>query len=158
MVDMASFFRILGAIGIGAGFALIGLALWPLKEGQPVALAGSPFITQATAAILIGIIGLGFSQLIAVNQRTARSLEGLRAYFREQDDGSAEAPAAAPGRDILANIPNYRPDRDPPVVKEGTYRDYAVLTLEDGSLVVHTTSGWKRFRQIRDFDRLLTAA
>jgi hypothetical protein len=82
-------------------------------------------------------------------------MEDLFDYLRNQEEEGV--PAAGPQRDIFANVPDYSPRRDPPIVKEGTYREHTVLTLEDGTIAVQTTSGWKRFRRIRDFDRLLTA-
>lgn len=152
---MANILRVVGAIGIGVGLILIVLALLPLLHGEPLALSGSFFLTQAAAAISAGIIALGLGQLIAVNQRVADNIEGLVAYIRDQDE--EDAPAAGSQRDIFANVPDYSPRRDPPIVKEGTYRDHTVLTLEDGTVAIQTTSGWKRFRRIRDFDRLLPA-
>ncbi|MGE0240457.1 MAG: hypothetical protein AB7S59_17185 [Parvibaculaceae bacterium] len=152
---MASILRIVGAIGIVIGLVLIAVALAPLARGQPFALIGSFLITQAAAAISAGIIAVGFGQLIAVNQRVADNTARLLDYIRHQDEDGA--PAAGSARDIFANVPDYSPRRDPPIVKEGTYRDHTVLTLEDGAIAVQTTSGWKRFRRIRDFDRLLTA-
>jgi hypothetical protein len=155
LADMANMFRIVGAIGIGAGLVLIALALWPLMNGQPLALLGSFLLTQAVAAISAGVIAMGFGQLIAINQRVADGIEGLVDYIRNQDEESAPAPSTS--RDVFANVPDYSPRRDPPIVREGTHRNHTVLSLEDGTIAVQTTSGWKRFRRIRDFDRLLTA-
>lgn len=152
---MANILRVVGAILIGVGLILIAVALLPLLHREPLALSGSFFLTQAAAAISAGIIALGLGQLIAVNQRVADNIEGLVAYIRDQDE--EDAPAAGSPRDIFANVPDYSPRRDPPIVKEGTYRDHTVLTLEDGTVAIQTTSGWKRFRRIRDFDRLLPA-
>jgi hypothetical protein len=152
---MANLLRIVGAIGIIIGLGLIALALAPMMEGQPLALIGSPLITQAAVAIGAGIIALGFGQLIAVSQNVADSVGDLLDYIRNQDEpGAAETSTS---RDVFANVPDYSPRHDPPIVKEGMYRDHTVLTLEDGTVAVQTTSGWKRFRRIRDFERLLTA-
>jgi hypothetical protein len=152
---MASHFRIIGAIGLIAGLTLIAVALAPLVQGQPLALLGSFLLTQAVAAISAGVIALGLGQLIAVNQRVADDVASLVDYFQGQEE--AGAPMAGSVRDVFANVPDYKPRRDPPIVKEGTYRDHTVLTLQDGTVAVQTTSGWKRFRRIHDFERLLTA-
>jgi hypothetical protein len=152
---MANVLRVVGAIAIAVGLILIAAALMPLVKGEPFSFSGSFFLNLAVAAIVIGILALGFGQLIAVNQRVADNIEGLAAYIRDQDEQGA--PAAGSQRDIFANVPDYSPRRDPPIVKEGTYRDHTVLTLEDGTVAIQTTSGWKRFRRIRDFDRLLPA-
>ena len=152
---MANILRVVGAIVIAVGLILIAAALMPLVRGEPFALSASFFLNQAAAAIAVGIIAMGLGQLIAVNQRVANNIEGLAAYIRDQDEQGA--PAAGSQRDIFANVPDYSPRRDPPIVKEGTYRDHTVLTLEDGTVAIQTTSGWKRFRRIRDFDRLLPA-
>jgi hypothetical protein len=154
---MVNIFRIIGVIAILAGIAIAGIGLAPVVQGQPFALLGSFLVTQAVAAITAGIIALGFGHLIAVSQRVAENTAGLLDYIRNQDGEGAEAPAANSGRDVFADVPDYSPRRDPPIVKEGVYRDHTVLTLEDGTVAVQTTSGWKRFRRIRDFDRLLTA-
>ena len=152
---MANVFRIIGAVAVVAGLILIAAALAPLMDGKPLALLGSFLLTQAVAAISAGIIALGFGHLIAVNERVAENIEELVDYIRGQDEESAPEPS--PGHDAFANVPDYSPRRDPRIVKEGTYRDHTVLTLEDGTVAVQTTSGWKRFRRIRDFDRLLPA-
>ncbi|MGE0007367.1 MAG: hypothetical protein AB7S92_17480 [Parvibaculaceae bacterium] len=152
---MANIMRFVGVIGIVAGLVLIAVAAAPLVQGQPFALAGSALLTQALVAISAGVIVLGLGQLIALNDRLADSMEGFLDYMRGEDE--AGAPPAGSARDIFANVPDYSPRRDPPIVKEGTYRDHTVLTLEDGTVAVQTTAGWKRFRRIRDFDRLLTA-
>lgn len=154
---MATVFRIIGAIAIGVGLFLVAVALAPLMEGKPLAVLGSFYLTQAVAAISAGIIALGVGQLIAVNERVADSIDELIDYIRDEDEGEDSIPAPSNGRDVFANVPDYSPRRDPRIVKEGTYRDHTVLTLEDGTVAVQTTSGWKRFRKIRDFDRLLTA-
>ncbi len=154
---MANIFRIIGAITILAGLGLIAVALAPLAEGRGLALPGWFLLGQAATAISAGIFALGLGQLIAVNQRIADNIAGLYDYIRNQDGEEEPAPRAAPARQSLANIPNYDPRRDPPVVKEGTYRARTVLTLEDGTVAVETSSGWKRFRTIRDFDRLMPA-
>jgi hypothetical protein len=152
---MANILRIAGAIGILIGLGLIALAVLPVAQGQPVSLIGSPLLTPAVIAVSAGIIALGFGQLIAINQSVADNMADLLDYIRSQDE--AGAPAAGTVHDAFANVPDYSPRRDPPIIKEGTYRDHTVLTLEDGTVAVQTTSGWKRFRKIRDFDRLLTA-
>jgi hypothetical protein len=155
---MAIIFRIIGVIAILGGIGLIGLALAPLVQGQTFALLGSFLVTQGVAAVSAGIIALGFGQLLTVNQRVVENTASLLDYIRNQDGERAEgAEAQAGGRDVFANVPDYSPRRDPPIVKEGVYRDHTVLTLEDGTVAIQTTSGWKRFRRIRDFERLLTA-
>jgi hypothetical protein len=154
---MANILRIVGAIGIILGLGLIALALAPLvQNGASVASFGSAFTTQAVAALAAGVVGLGLGQLISVNQRIADNTENLLDYLRNHDQ--EPAPAASSSRDVFANVPDYSPRRDPPIVKEGTYREHAVLTLEDGTVAVQTTSGWKRFRRIRDFEHLLTTS
>jgi hypothetical protein len=152
---MAYIFRIVGAIGIIVGLVIIGLVLAPLAGWNFSTPIGPFFIPQGVAALAAGVIALALGQLISVNQRMADNMESLLDYIRKQDD--EPAPAAGSARDIFANVPDYSPRRDPPIVKEGTYREHTVLTLEDGTIAVQTTSGWKRFRRIRDFDRLLTA-
>jgi hypothetical protein len=155
---MANILRIIGAIGICAGLTLIAVTLAPLVRGEALALAGPFLISQAAVGIFAGIIALGLGQLIAVNQDMAESMAGLLDHMRSQgEEDEEEAPAPTPGHDIFANVPNYSPRRDPPIVKEGTYRSHTVLTLEDGTLAIQTPSGWKRFQRIRDFDRLLRA-
>jgi hypothetical protein len=116
---------------------------------------GPAILTQAVAALAAGVVALGLGQLIAVNQRVADNIENLLESIRNQDAESGPTPSSS--RDVFANVPDYSPRRDPPIVKEGTYREHTVLTLEDGTVAVQTPSGWKRFRRIRDFDRLLTA-
>jgi hypothetical protein len=153
---MAYIFRIVGAIGIIVGLVIIGIVLAPLAGWNFSAQIGPFFIPQGVAALAAGIIALGLGQLISVNQRMADNLESLLDHIRKQEEEPAPT-AAGSARDIFANIPDYSPRRDPPIVKEGTYREHTVLTLEDGTIAVQTTSGWKRFRRIRDFDRLLTA-
>jgi hypothetical protein len=152
---MANFFRIVGAIGIIVGLALIALALAPLAVSNFSTPIGPPFIAQGVATLAAGVLALGLGQLIAVNQRVADNMDNLLDYIRNQDRDTA--PVAGSSRDIFANVPDYSPRRDPPIVKEGTYREHTVLTLEDGTVAVQTPSGWKRFRRIRDFERLLTA-
>jgi uncharacterized protein YacL len=152
---MAYVFRIVGAIGIIVGLALIALALAPLAGWNFSTPMGPPFVMQGVALLAVGVVALGFGQLIAVNQRVADNMESLLDYIRRQDEESA--PAAGSSHDVFANIPDYSPRRDPPIVKEGTYREHTVLTLEDGTVAVQTPSGWKRFRRIRDFERLLSA-
>ena len=154
---MANILRIVGIVGILIGLALIARALAPLAHGQSFEMLGPIFTTEAAAALSVGIIALGFGQLIAVNQRMADHMETLADYITSQEEGAAGAPAAGSARDVFANVPDYSPRRDPPIVKEGMYREHTVLTLEDGTVAVQTTSGWKRFRRIRDFERLLTA-
>lgn len=154
---MANTFRVIGLVAICAGLVFIVLALVPLAQGQPIALLGSPVVTQAMAAITAGIVALALGQLIAVNHRMAESMASLLAHIKNEDGGSAEEPQAAPARDAFAHVPSYDPRRDPPVVKEGTYRAYTVLTLRDGTIAIETQEGWKRFRTIQDFDRLLRA-
>jgi len=102
-----------------------------------------------------GIVALGFGQLIAVNQRVADNMESLLSQLRHRDE--AAGPVAGSSQDVFSNVPDYSPRRDPPIVKEGMYREHTVLTLEDGTVAVQTPAGWKRFRRIRDFERLLTA-
>jgi hypothetical protein len=126
-----------------------------LVQGQAFALLGSFLVTQGVAVVSAGIIALGFGQLISVNQLVVENTASLLDYIRNQDGEGAEPQSG--GRDVFADVPDYSPRRDPPIVKEGVYRDHTVLTLEDGTVAVQTTSGWKRFRRIRDFERLLTA-
>jgi hypothetical protein len=152
---MANIFRIVGAIGIIVGLVLIALSLAPLAGVNLPMPFGPPFMMQAVAALAAGAVALGFGQLIAVSQRVADNMESLLDYIRRQD--AEPAPAAGSSQDVFANVPDYSPRRDPPIVKEGTYREHTVLTLEDGTVAVQTASGWKRFRRIRDFERLLTA-
>jgi hypothetical protein len=152
---MAYIFRIVGAIGIIVGLALIALALAPLAGWNFSTPMGPPFVMQGVALLAVGVVALGFGQLIAVNQRVADNMESLLDYIRRQDEEPASA--AGSSHDVFANIPDYSPRRDPPIVKEGTYREHTVLTLEDGTVAVQTPSGWKRFRRIRDFERLLSA-
>jgi hypothetical protein len=153
---MANIFRILGALGIIFGLVLIALALAPLVGWNFSTPIGPPFMMQPVAALAAGIVALGLGQLIAVNQRVADNMETLLDHLRRQPD-EEPAPAAGSSQDVFANIPDYSPRRDPPIVKEGTWRDHTVLTLEDGTVAVQTPAGWKRFRRIRDFERLLTA-
>ena len=127
----------------------------PLVGGNSSSPIGAPLIAQGVAALVAGILALGFGQLIAVNQRVADNMDNLLDYIRSQDRDTA--PAAGSSRDVFANVPDYSPRRDPPIVKEGTYREHTVLTLEDGTVAVQTQSGWKRFRRIRDFERVLNA-
>lgn len=154
---MANIFRIVGAIGIIVGLVLIALALAPLVGvNLATPIGGPPLMMQAVAALAAGVVALGFGQLIAVNQRVADNMDNLLDYIRNHQD-EEPAPAAGSSHDVFANIPDYSPRRDPPIVKEGTYREHTVLTLEDGTVAVQTPAGWKRFRRIRDFERLLTA-
>jgi hypothetical protein len=151
---MANLFRIVGVIGIIVGLALVALALAPLTGSNVSTPIGPAFIAQGVAALAGGVLALGLGQLIALNQRVADNMDNLLDYIRNQD---RDGPVAGPSRDVFANVPDYSPRRDPPIVKEGTYREHTVLTLEDGTVAVQTPSGWKRFRRIRDFERLLTA-
>jgi hypothetical protein len=155
-IDMANILRIIGAIGICAGLTFLAVTLAPLVRGEPLALTGPFLITQAAVAISAGIIALGLGQLIAVSQDMAESMASLLDHMRSRDV-EEDAPAAEPERDVFANVPNYSPRRDPPIVREGTYLSHTVLTLEDGTVAIQTPSGWKRFQRIRDFDRLLRA-
>lgn len=153
---MANVFRILGAIGIILGLGLIALALAPLVyPAASFPFLGPSVMTQAVGALAAGVVALGFGQLTAVNQRVADNMENLLTQIRRRDE--EPPPAAGPSQDVFANVPDYSPRRDPPIVKEGMYREHTVLTLEDGTVAVQTHSGWKRFRRIRDFERLLTA-
>jgi hypothetical protein len=154
---MSNFIRLIGAIAICAGIALIALALWPLGTGERLALPSFFMLSTATTAITGGIVALALGQLIAVNKRIAASMASLYDHIRGQDAEEEPEPRAAAPRQSLANIPNYDPRRDPPVVRESSYRARTVLTLEDGTVAVETPSGWKRFRTIRDFDRLSPA-
>jgi hypothetical protein len=154
-IDMANILRIIGAIGICAGLTLLAVSLAPLVRGEPLALTGPFLITQAAVATSAGIIALGLGQLIAISQDIAESMANLLDHMRSRDE--EDAPAAEPESDVFANVPNYSPRRDPPIVREGTYRSHTVLTLEDGTVAIQTPSGWKRFQRIRDFDRLLRA-
>jgi hypothetical protein len=153
---MAHILRIVGAIGIIIGLVLIALALAPLAGWNFSTPLGPPFMMQAVAALAAGVVALGLGQLVAVNQRLADNTENLLDYLRRRPD-EEPAPAVGSSQDVFANVPDYSPRRDPPIVKEGTWRDHTVLTLEDGTVAVQTPSGWKRFRRIRDFERLLTA-
>jgi hypothetical protein len=152
---MANILRIVGAIGIIIGLVLIALPLAPLVGGNFSTPIGPAFIPQGVAALAAGVVALGLGQLIAVNQRVADNMENILDHIRRQE--AEPAPAAGSSNDVFANVPDYSPRRDPPIVKEGTYREHTVLTLEDGTVAVQTHSGWKRFRRIRDFERLLTA-
>src|SRR5262249_36653449 len=154
--NMAHIFRIVGAIGIAVGLVLIALALAPLVGWNFPTPFGPPFMMQAVAALAAGVVALGLGQLIAINQRVADNLENFLEHMRQRPDEES-VPAAGASHDVFANVPDYSPRRDPPIVKEGTYRDHTVLTLEDGTVAVQTPAGWKRFRRIRDFERLLTA-
>ena len=153
---MANILRIIGLVAICVGLVLMAVGLWPLAMGEKMALLGSYLLSLAATALSGGMVTLGLGQLVAVNQRIGDNIEGLYDYIRNQDSEDEPAPQsrAAPPRQSLANIPTYDPRRDPPVVKESTYRARTVLTLEDGTVAVETPSGWKRFRTIRDFDRL----
>jgi hypothetical protein len=154
---MANFIRLIGAIAICAGIALVAFALKPLAEEKDLALPGWFLLGEAATVISGGVVALALGQLIAVNQRIASSMASLYDHIRGQDAEEEPEPRAAPPRQSLANIPNYDPRRDPPVVRESSYRARTVLTLEDGTVAVETPSGWKRFRTIRDFDRLSPA-
>lgn len=154
---MATIIRIIGAIAICAGIVLVGFALMPLTEGKGLALPGWFLLGEAATVISGGIVAFALGQLIAINQHMAESMAGLHDFIRDQNGGDEREPQAAPPREALANIPNYDPRRDPPVVRESSYRARTVLTLEDGTVAVETPSGWKRFRTIRDFDRLSPA-
>jgi hypothetical protein len=154
---MANFIKIIGTIAICAGIALVAFALMPLREGKELALPAWFLLGEAATVISGGIVALGLGQLIAVNKRMAESMAGLYDFIRDQNAGEEPEPQAAPAREAFANIPNYDPRRDPRVVKESSYRARTVLTLEDGTIAVETSSGWKRFRSIRDFDRLAPA-
>ena len=153
---MANILRLLGAIGIIVGLVLIALSLAPLAGLNLPTQIGAPFMMQAIAALGAGVVALALGHLIAVNQRVADNVENLLDHIRRQQSDEPVA-AAGSSQDVFANVPDYSPRRDPPIVKEGTYREYTVLTLEDGTVAVQTPSGWKRFRRIRDFDRMLTA-
>jgi len=155
---MATIIRIIGALAICAGIALVAFALMPLSEGKGLALPGWFLLGEAATVISGGIVAFALGQLIAINQNVADSMAGLYDHIRGQDADEAPEPrAAAPAREAFANIPNYDPRRDPPVVRESSYRSRTVLTLQDGTIAVETSSGWKRFRTIRDFDRLSPA-
>jgi len=154
---MANFIRIIGAIAICAGLALVAFVLKPLTEGNGLALPSWFLLGEAATVISGGIVALALGQLIAVNQRMAESMAGLYDLIRDQYGETEPEPQAAPEHEALANIPTYDPRRDPPVVRESSYRARTVLTLQDGTVAVETSSGWKRFRSIRDFDRLAPA-
>jgi hypothetical protein len=154
---MANVIRFIGVAAIGVGLILLAVSFWPLTQGQPFAILSSFLLNQAVAAISAGIITLGIGQLIAVNERVAENMEDLLDHLRPETAENPTAPAKDPPREALADVPSYNPRRDPRIVKEGTYRSHTVLTLEDGSVVIETKAGWKRFRTLRDFDRLSTA-
>jgi hypothetical protein len=155
---MANIFRIIGTIGLVLGIVTIGWVLLGPRFGQPPLPLAPLYLNQAVAAIVGGIIALGLGQLIAVAQRVEENTAGILDYVRGQESSEpAEAAPAQNGHDVFANVPDYSPRRDPPIVKEGTYRDHTILTLEDGTVAIQTTAGWKRFRRVRDFDRLLSA-
>jgi hypothetical protein len=154
---MANIIRFIGVIAICAGLALVAFALMPLTEEKDLALPGWFLLGEAATVISGGIVALALGQLISINQRMAESMAGLYDLIRDQYGASAPEPEALPEREALANIPTYDPRRDPPVVKESSYRARTVLTLQDGTIAVETSSGWKRFRTIRDFDRLAPA-
>ena len=154
---MANVIRAIGATAIIIGLILIIAAFWPMMEGKPFAVLSSFLLNQAVAALSAGIVTLGIGQLIAVNERVAENMEELLDHMRPEAPENPTAPVKEPPREALADVPNYNPRRDPRIVKEGTYRSHTVLTLEDGSVVIETKAGWKRFRTLRDFDRLATA-
>ncbi len=155
---MANIIRIIGVVAICTGIALIVVALRPLSEGQSLVMQNFFLLNQAVTAISGGVIALGIGQLIAVNQRISEDMADLYEFIRNRDGEEEETgEAREPPRQSLANVPNYDPRRDPPVVKESTHRARTVLTLKDGTVAVETSQGWKRFRTIRDFDRLLPA-
>lgn len=152
---MANILRVIGLVAICIGLALVAVALWPLAMGEKLALLGSYLLSLAATAISGGMVTLGLGQLVAVNQRVADGMDNLLAYISNQDGEAASH--AEPAPEAFANVPSYDPRRDPPIVKEGTYRTHTVLTLEDGTVAIETPAGWKRFRTIRDFNRLLPA-
>jgi hypothetical protein len=155
---MANIFRIVGAIGLVLGIATFAWVLLGPYLGQPPIPLAALYLNQAVAAVMGGIIALGLGQLIAVAQRVEENTAGILDFVRGQEGGEpAETIPAQNGHDVFANVPDYSPRRDPPIVKEGTYRDHTILTLEDGTVAIQTTSGWKRFRRVRDFDRLMSA-
>jgi hypothetical protein len=117
----------------------------------------SYLVTQAGTAFIVGVLAVGLGQLIAINDRIADNMTDLLALIRPRDDEAAEAQRGEPAREAFDSVPSYDPRRDPRIVKEGTYRSRTVLTLEDGSVVIETPAGWKRFRTIREYDRLLPA-
>jgi hypothetical protein len=154
---MANLIRAIGVAAICIGLVLLVVALWPLVEGRALAILSSFLLTQGVAAISAGIITLSLGQLISVNQRLADDMEKFLDHVSSGNGEEIGAPLQEPPREAYANVPNYDPRRDPKIVKEGSYRSHTVLTLEDGSVVIETPAGWKRFRTIRDFDRLMTA-
>ncbi len=155
---MAMSLRVLGGIGIFLGLVLLAAGFEPLTDGRPFAVFSSYLVTQAGVAITAGLIALGLGQLIAINERLSQNIEDLLDLMRPQEAETAPAPQKVqPPRETLDKVPSYNPRKDPPIVKEGTYRSHTVLTLEDGSIVIETTAGWKRFRTVRDYDRLMPA-
>ncbi|WP_119392284.1 hypothetical protein [Taklimakanibacter lacteus] len=154
---MANLIRAIGVAAIFIGLVLLFLALLPLVQGRSLAILNSFLLTQGVAALSAGIITLGIGQLIVVNERLADNLENFVAHVRGEDSEQIGAPPREPPREAFANVPSYDPRRDPKIVKEGSYRSHTVLTLEDGSVVIETPAGWKRFRSIRDFERLVSA-
>lgn len=156
---MANIFRIIGALGLVLGIATIVWVLLGPLLGQPPLAQAPLYLNLAITAVMTGIFALGLGQLIAIAQRVEENTAGILDFVRGQEGGepAEAAPPAQVGHDVFANVPDYSPRRDPPIVKEGTYRDHTILTLEDGTVAIQTTAGWKRFRRVRDFDRLLSA-